>query len=82
MREQSADLREFMREQTLLSQRRLDRLHEAIMAEIREFGDAMRQHHERQDRKLDDVLAENRAQREALFRMLDRLDGGGATPPA
>jgi hypothetical protein len=32
--------------------------------------------------RLDDILAENRAQRAALFRILDRLDNGGpATEP-
>jgi len=33
------------------------------------------------DTRTDDIIAENRAQREALFRMLDRLDGKGEAPP-
>jgi hypothetical protein len=37
---------------------------------------------ERESRRIDDVIAENRAQREALFRILDRLDGNGGTAPA
>jgi len=34
------------------------------------------------DTRTDDIIAENRAQREALFRMLDRLDGKGDSPPS
>jgi hypothetical protein len=33
---------------------------------------------DRSDRKLDEVIAENRAQRQALFAILDRMDNGGA----
>jgi hypothetical protein len=34
------------------------------------------------DTRTDDMIAENRAQREALFRMLDCLDGKGDSPPS
>ena len=77
---ESQDLRAFIREQSLLSERRSQRLHEQFMAELREYREAMHRHFDKQDRKLDDLLAENRAQREALFRMMDKLDGGGAAP--
>ena len=76
IRRQSADLREFIREQTILSHRRLDQHDE----ELRAWSEEMRRHHDRQDRKLDDLIAESQAQREALFRMMDRLDNGGTAP--
>ena len=34
------------------------------------------------ERRTDDVIAEQRAQRKALCRMLDKLDGRGSEPPA
>ena len=74
------DLREFIREQTLLSQRRSDALHEKIMRGLEVQREAMERHFDDQARKTDDLIAENRAQREALFKMMDRLDGGGAAP--
>jgi hypothetical protein len=42
---------------------------ESIWAEIREHR-----------RQTDELIEENRAQRHALFRILDRLDGGGTAP--
>ena len=77
---ESQDLREFIREQSLLADRRSERLHQQVMAEITRDREAMHRHFDKQDRKLDDVLAENRAQREALFKMMDRLDNGGGAP--
>ena len=76
IRRQSEDLRAFIREQTLLSHRRLDRNEQ----ELREWSEAMRRHFDAQDRKIDDLIAESRAQRAALFKMMDRLDNGGAAP--
>jgi hypothetical protein len=46
--------------------------HEAWWKEWREYQEQRREEHE-------DALAEQRAGREALFRMLDRLGPGGAT---
>ena len=77
---ESQDLREFIREQSLLSERRAERLHRQVMEEIRRQREADRAYFEKLDRKLDHVIAEGEAQREALFRIFDRLDnGGGAT---
>jgi hypothetical protein len=49
---------------------------------IRRQSEEMRRHHDRQDRKIDDLIAESQAQRAALFRMMDRLDNGGTAPAA
>jgi hypothetical protein len=57
------EFRDWIREWTL----RFDKRHAQVM---REF--------DRADRKLDEVIAENRAQRRALFALLDRMDNGGA----
>ncbi len=73
---ESSDLREFIREQSLIANRRTDE----YAAEIRSYREAMHRHFDKQDRKLDDLLAENHAQREALFKMIDRLDSGGTAP--
>ena len=76
IRRQSEDLREFIREQTVLSHRRLDQHSQ----ELREWSEAMRRHFDAQDRKIDDLIAESRAQRAALFRMIDKLGNGGTAP--
>jgi len=73
---ESSDLREFIREQSLIANRRMDQ----YAKELSEWRDKMDRHFDRQDRKLDDLLAESRAQRAALFKMMDRLDSGGAAP--
>ena len=52
----------------------------------REFMRVLTLRHERVTdqmiRHIDDVIQESRAQRAALFRILDRLDDGGATSSA
>jgi hypothetical protein len=48
-----------------------ERRHEEVMA-----------HLAKQDRTVDDLLEESRAQRAALLAVLDRLNGGGGTAPA
>ena len=58
------DFREWIREWT----QRFDKRHAEVM---RRF--------DRADRKLDEVIAENEAQRKALFAILDRMSNGGAT---
>lgn len=57
------EFRDWMREWTL----RFDKRHAQVM---REF--------DRADRKLDELIAENQAQRKALFAILDRMSNGGA----
>ena len=75
---EGGDLREFIREQSLIAQARADQ----VTRELNAYREAMHRHFDKQDRKLDDLLAENRAQRAALFRMMDRLDSGGTAPAA
>jgi hypothetical protein len=71
---ESQDLREFIREQTL----RLERIAVAMEKSNRLVRAELREHFAEQRRKTDEIIAEGRAQREALFRVLARLDGGGA----
>ncbi len=69
---ESAALREFIQVITLRIERvaqAMDRKTDVLVAEM-----------QNQRAVLQDLVAENRAQREALFRILDRLDGGGAAP--
>jgi hypothetical protein len=61
------DFKLFMREMLL----RFDKLVNELARGFTEMNDRMESH-------FDDLHAENRAQREALFRILDRLDNGGA----
>jgi hypothetical protein len=75
---ESSDLREFIREQSLVANRRTD----AFAEEIRRQREEMRLHFEKQDRKIDEMVAEGKAGRAALFAILDRLGNGGGTAPA
>jgi hypothetical protein len=86
---EAQDLREFIREMN----HRFERTVRALIAEMREDRRAIkednRMYFERlhaealeQRRRTDDLIAESRAQRAALFRILDRLDGGGNAAPA
>ena len=61
------DFKVFMREMLL----RLDRLVDELARGFSEMNDRMESH-------FGELHVENRAQREALFRILDRLDNGGA----
>ena len=61
------DFKVLMREMLL----RFDRLVDELARGFREMNDRMESH-------FGELHAENRAQREALFRILDRLDNGGA----
>lgn len=83
------EFREVMREATL----RFEHAIRALAAEIRRDVDAHREESRRYfealDRRLDedarrtdDIIAENRAQRDALIRILDRMDNGGTAPAA
>jgi Tfp pilus assembly protein PilE len=71
---ESQDLRQFIREQSLIANKRADEVTAALQA----YRRAMERHFDDQARKTDDLIAENRAQRAALFKMMDRLDNGGA----
>jgi IS30 family transposase len=58
----------------------LDAQQRARDAEQRARDAEQRARNEENREKLDEILAEGRAGRQALFRMLDKLDGGGAAP--
>jgi hypothetical protein len=60
------DLRTFLRDMT----RRQDRLFGAMVERLEEHTEMLREQRR-------EFVEESRAQRAALFRMLDRLDGGG-----
>ena len=70
---ESSDLREFIREQSLIANRRMDQ----YAKQLDDYREAMHRHFDEQARKLDDVLAENRMQRDSLFQILDQLRKGG-----
>ena len=73
---ESADLREFIRTITL----RIERVALAMDRKTDLLAEEMRANFGQRRELLDELLAENRAQRVALFRILDRLDGGGTAP--
>jgi hypothetical protein len=79
---ESDDLRTFMRELLL----RFDRKWEIIDAETeRRFqaaSEERRRYFEKLDARTDEIRAEGRAGREALFRILDRMEGNGGTAPS
>src|SRR2546423_14046697 len=61
---------------------------ETSREENRRYFEALDRRAEAEARRTDemvatmaDIRADNRAQRDALFRVLDRLDNGGARPP-
>jgi UDP-N-acetylmuramyl tripeptide synthase len=83
------ELREFIRETTLRVEYAMRSLATEIRDEVRVIRDEvrvtreeLRAHDARETRRLDDLLEENRAQRQALLHILDRLDNGGAAPAA
>ena len=81
----SSALREFISQITLRIERAvevMDRKTDVLAEAITLQREEMRAQFADQRERLDDILAENRAQREALFRMLDRLDDGGGAAPA
>src|SRR5918911_5177867 len=85
----AAEFREVMRESTLRSERAMRALAAEIRREVEAHREESRRYFEVVFRKLDedarrtdDIIAENRAQREALFRRLDRPDNGGTAPAA
>jgi septation ring formation regulator EzrA len=82
---ESSDLRQFIHEITL-------RMERSLMAQIEEgrkraekwdaHFERIHEEHDRQWAELQDIRDEDRAQREALLRILDRLDGGEGAQPA
>lgn len=86
---ESDDFRTFIREVTLRFERGIERISRDIRLEVAEHRTESRRYFEVLDRKLDEserrtgeIIAENRARREALFRILDRLDGNGGPAAA
>ena len=82
---ESNDLRAFIRDLMARFDRGIDavlRQQEIQREEDRRYFEGIEAHQRADRERLDDILAENRAQRQALFRMLDRLDNGGSAPAA
>jgi hypothetical protein len=77
-RDESDDLRTFIRE----IMARYDRGMALVEARLDRQAEDNRRYFEKLDAKTDEILAEGRAGREALFRILDRMDGNGGTAPA
>ncbi len=82
MHDESAEpYKEFIREMTL----RIERALQAFAEQMRLNREESRRHLDRQSeecqeilKELRDLREESRAQRQALLRMIDRLDNGGA----
>jgi hypothetical protein len=75
---ESDDLRAFIRD--LMA--RFDRGMAARANEAREYFQVLHLQNERESRRIDDLLAESRAQREALLHILDELRGNGGPATA
>jgi hypothetical protein len=84
-REQREAMREMFREFDRSQREHREAMraeHLETMAEIAVSRAEMDAHHERESRRIDDVIAENRAQRQALLAILDELRGNGGPAPA
>jgi signal transduction histidine kinase len=82
---ESEDLRTFIRELLIRFDRRMDRFDQRMdrqSAERQRYFDLLYEQGERESRRIDDLIAEGRAGREALFRILDRMDGNGGPAAA
>jgi hypothetical protein len=79
---ESDDLRTFIREITLRFERGIDRISGDMRSDLAAHRSETRQYFERIDRKLEDQLAESRAQRAALLHILDELRGSGGSAAA
>lgn len=84
---ETEDLKQFLREITLRFERGLasisddNRANLALQrAESRRYFEAVRRQSEEIYKNTEEIRAEDRAGREALFRILDKLDGGGPAP--
>ena len=83
--DEAQDLREFVRELLVRSEKTFNATLAGIdrnNAQMAEMTVSLRKHTERMERDHREFTAELRAQREATFRMLDRLGGNGGTAPA
>jgi hypothetical protein len=88
---EGGDLRTFIRETMILLDRRAARTDARLRLSARRAAEERRRYFEAHDRRLDllarqveedvrrtdDILAESRAQRGALLKILDKLDNGG-----
>ena len=82
---ESDDLRAFIRDLMARFDRGMDAVErklERSRQENRRYFEAIRAQQLADRERLDEILAEGRAGREALFRILDRLDDGGSAPAA
>jgi predicted YcjX-like family ATPase len=70
---ESDDLRTFIREIMARYDRKMDRVDARMERDAAEH----RAHFQELRERTDEILAEGRAGRQALFRILDRLDGNG-----
>jgi hypothetical protein len=78
-----ADLREFIREMTTRFERMtlgFERTMAALIAELQRDRVLAERRHAENRVELRDLREESRAQTQALLRILDRLDDGGAAP--
>lgn len=67
-----SEFRDFIREQTLR--------HERATRRMERWLQTVEERTEVQIATLEDLVEESRAQRAALFKMMDKLDSGGAPP--
>jgi hypothetical protein len=72
---ESDDLRAFLREITLRFERAIERVARDVHAEVAGQREQSRRYFE-------EMLAETHTQRQALLRILDRLDNGGGAASA
>jgi predicted phage gp36 major capsid-like protein len=79
--------REFIREITLRFERAMKTLSREIREELRvqreenrRYFEALHVQGERESKRIDELIEESRAQRQALLHVLDRLDNGGPAP--
>jgi outer membrane murein-binding lipoprotein Lpp len=82
---ESDDLRAFIRDLMARFDRGMDAVLQdlaAVREEQRAAREESRRYLDRLDAKTDEIIAEGRAGREALFRILDELRGNGGTAPA
>jgi hypothetical protein len=78
-----ADYREFTHEIILRLDRHIARLDRTIAEQREQLAEMRRENREYFEAlhaRTDEIIEENRAQRQALLRILDRLDNGGAAP--
>jgi hypothetical protein len=82
-----AAYREFIRENTLRFERAIRSISAEIREELRlqrkdsrEYFEVLHAQGEQESRRVDELIEESRAQRQALLHILDRLDDGGTAP--